>query len=145
MIALHQRGQRVKKDLGAFKRIDVQAGASVRDLLVGIKDHGRDSAPAPFAAQNAAFAGGNRPGDHHDANMPATQDLQGGFGGGGGNHPITRMRQHCIANGAQHSLRRDGQNGRSHLSPVSWIFSVFNSIPGGLARKQEKTLIDEEN
>jgi hypothetical protein len=37
MIASHQRGQSVKKDLGAFERIYVQAGLGVRDLRIRIE------------------------------------------------------------------------------------------------------------
>jgi hypothetical protein len=38
MIALHQRGQSVKKDLGTFERIYVQTGLGVPDLRVRIED-----------------------------------------------------------------------------------------------------------
>ncbi len=122
MISLHECGQSIKKDLRAFERVHVQPGMTVRNIRVRIEHHGGNTVAVSFKAQQPAIAGGNRPGNHDGANMPAPQDLQGGFSGGNRNHPVTRMRQYGVANGGQHSLRRNGQNGRSsHLSPVSWI------------------------
>jgi hypothetical protein len=69
MIALHQRGQRVKERFRAIQRIHVELGFVFIPLVVWIKHHGRNVLVMAFSADAATLRNGHCVTNHNSADV----------------------------------------------------------------------------
>src|SRR5206468_10533064 len=73
MIALHQRGQRVKERFRAIQRIHVKLRFVFIPLVVWIKHHGRNVLVMAFSADAAALRNGHGISDHNSADVAVAE------------------------------------------------------------------------
>ena len=102
VIALHEGGQRVEKDLWPVERVDVHFRLVVGAEPVGIKHDGRNVAAMSFSADAAAVRDRNVVGDHDGADMAMAEHLKCGIHRGYGDDSVSRMRQNSVTDRGQY-------------------------------------------
>jgi hypothetical protein len=79
VVALHERGQRVKKDLRPIQRVHMHFGVIVSAQIVWIQHNRRNMEAVPFSANTLAISKRNGIGNHNGADVAAAQDIQRGI------------------------------------------------------------------